>query len=353
MSKVSRKYIINLLLILGLTGFALWFALKDDYVQVLEVLANVSIIGIIAIILFSLAYNLLIGCILTLLARQYKADYKLSQGIVNAFVGSFFSGITPSASGGQFGQVYVFKKQGINMSDAASLLWLDFVVYQTVLMLYAAILMLLKFGYYYAHYSFLFGLIFIGFLINFSVIGALWTMAKFPKIYVKLSRHVVALLYKMKIVKDKEKTLDTWGKQLANFTIEINRNRNNKPLIIKIVLINILRLTVFFSLPYLIGLMMHVPASDMPLLDVIALSSFVTMSNSFFPVPGASGGTEMMFVQIFSILISSKFASSIMIIWRFATYHLVLLIGGLLFILVKQKSKKLVQDTENNEEGII
>ncbi len=78
----------------------------------------------------------------------------------------------------------------------------------------------------------------------------------------------------------------------------------------------------------------------MPLLDVIALSSFVTMSNSFFPVPGASGGTEMMFVQIFGLLISAKYASSIMIIWRFATYHLILLIGGLLFVWVKQRAGK-------------
>lgn len=339
MSKVSRKYVINLLMIFGLTGFALWFALKDDYLQVMEVLSKISIFAIIAIILWSLTYNLLIGEILTLLARQHKKDYTFKEGVVNAFVGSFFSGITPSASGGQFGQVYVFKKQGIKMSDAASILWLDFIVYQTVLMLYAAILMILRFGYYYSHYSFLFSLIFIGFLINFSVIGALWTMAKFPNLYLKLSGTVVNLLEKLKIVKNKEATLDAWSKQLNSFTLEINRNRNNKKLILQIALINVLRLTINFSLPFFIGLVMNIPFADMPLLEVIALSSFVTMSNSFFPVPGASGGTEMMFVKIFGILISPKFASSIMIIWRFATYHLVLLIGGITFVLVKQRNR--------------
>lgn len=339
MSKVSRKYVINLLMILGLTGFALWFALKDDYLQVMEVLSKVSIVAIVSIILWSLTYNLLIGQILTLLARQHKKDYTFKEGVINAFVGSFFSGITPSASGGQFGQVYVFKKQGIKMSDAASILWLDFVVYQTVLMLYAAVLMILRFGYYYANYSFLFSLIFVGFLINFSVIGALWTMAKFPNLYIKLSGKVVCILVKVKIVKDKEATLEAWNKQLSSFTQEINRNRNNKKLIFKIALINVLRLTINFSLPFFIGLVMNIPLEEMPLLDVIALSSFVTMSNSFFPVPGASGGTEMMFVQIFGILISPKFASSIMIIWRFATYHLVLLIGGITFIMVNKRSR--------------
>ena len=45
----------------------------------------------------------------------------------------------------------------------------------------------------------------------------------------------------------------------------------------------------------------------------------------------------MMFVEIFSILISAKYASSIMIIWRFATYHFVLLLGGCLFLWVKRR----------------
>lgn len=346
MKQVSKKYIFNLLLILLLTGFALWFALKDDYQQVLGVLKNVSWFSLIIIIIWSLFYNGMVGCILTALAREHKPDYKLKDGIINGFIGSFFSGITPSASGGQFGQIYAFKKQGIRPSEGASILWLDFITYQTVLMLYAAILMLLRFGYYYAHYSFLFTFIFIGFLLNFSIIGLLWTMAKLPKLYIKLSGGVVDLLYKIHIVKDKEKTLATWNEQLSNFNIEINRNRNNKKLILKIAGYNVIRLTIYFSLPFFIGLVLGVPVEHMPILDVIALSSFVTMSNSFFPVPGASGGTEMMFVQIFSLLISAKYASSIMIIWRFATYHLILLIGGTLFIFIKQHSSRGMQTEE-------
>ena len=340
MKQVSKKYLFNLLLIVLLTLFALWFALKDDYQQVLDVLSGVSLLTLVIIILVSLLYNVMVGGVLTLLAREYKKDYKLREGIVNGFVGSFFSGITPSASGGQFGQVYVFKKQGIKMSEAVSLLWLDFVVYQSVLMAYAALLMILRFGYYYAHYRFLFTFIFIGFLINFSVIGMLWTMVKLPKLYLKLSHWLVIILYRLHIVKDKEKTLNSWNERLTSFNQEINRNRGNRSLILKLVVLNVIRLTIYFALPFFIGLVLGVQAQNMPLLDVIALSSFVTMSNSFFPVPGASGGTEMMFVQIFGLLISAKYASSIMIIWRFATYHLILLIGGLLFVWVKQRAGK-------------
>ena len=108
-------------------------------------------------------------------------------------------------------------------------------------------------------------------------------------------------------------------------------------MIARLIILNILRLTLYFSLPLVIGLALNIPYEKMPIIDVIAMSSFVTMVNSFFPVPGASGGTEMMFVEIFSILNSAKYASSIMIIWRFATYHFVLLLGGCLFLWVKRR----------------
>lgn len=340
MKKETRKYAFNLLLIVLLTIFALWFALKDDASTVLNVLNSVSINALILLILYALLYNGIIGIILTYLTRQYKKDYRLKEGIVNGFVGSFFSGITPSASGGQIGQVYIFRKQGIKVSEAASILWLDFIVYQSVLMLYSALLMILKFSNYYSHYTFLFTLIFVGFLINFSVIGALWTMAKFPSLYEKISTVVIRCLAFLRIVKNKQEIHDKWQMQLKEFTREINSNKDNKKLIIKLIFLNIIRLTIYFSLPFVIGVILGVRPSDMPFVDVIALSSFVTMSNSFFPVPGASGGTEMMFVKLFSILVSSQYASSIMIIWRFATYHLVLLIGGMLFILEKRRQQK-------------
>lgn len=69
-------------------------------------------------------------------------------------------------------------------------------------------------------------------------------------------------------------------------------------------LINFVRLTLLYALPYVIAVLLgiHLPLSK--LLDVIALSSFVTMANSFIPIPGASGGTEMMFSIVFFSIVS-------------------------------------------------
>lgn len=350
MKKISKSYFLNFVLIFGLTLFALWFALKDHYQEVMNSLAQVRWYWFIIIIVWGIFYTVVIGLILTLLAREYKKDYTVKEGLVNGFVGAFFSGITPSATGGQFAQAYIFKKQGIKVSDGASLLYADFIIYQTTMIAYVTILFLLRFSYYYQTVSQFFIFILFGYFFNSSIIVLLWTMAKFPKVYMRLSKWAVKLLHKIHIIKDEQRTLEGWSIQLNAFTSEIKQLKDKKKLIFKAVLLNVLRLTVWFTLPYAVAVAIGVDMHLSMLVDVVAMSAFVSMANAFIPVPGASGGTELVFTWIFSAtMMSAMQASSVMILWRFSTYHLILLIGGAVFIFAKRKydHQKFAMEGEN------
>lgn len=106
------------------------------------------------------------------------------------------------------------------MSDGASLLWADFIIYQTTMMVYVSILFLLRFAYYSAQSAW-FNIILLGYIINAIVVIALYTIALFPNIYIKLSRSLVKILSKIHILKNPEKTLDSWTLQVTSFTREI------------------------------------------------------------------------------------------------------------------------------------
>ena len=309
MKSSLRSYILNFVVIIGLTAVSLWFAL---------------------------IYVMILGQIIMIFARRYKKDYTYRQGLSNALVGTFFSGITPSATGGQFGQAYVFKKQGIKYSDGASILWADFIVYQTTMMVYVTILFLLR----YTHYMTIIGPAFlgilIGYIVNVCVISILWTMALFPRVYVKLSGHAVTLLAKLHIVKNKEKTLAAWTIQVEGFTKEIKEMKHEKKIICKTVLWNVIRMTVQFSLPFFIAYALNLNLGLDKFVDCLALASFVLMTNAFIPIPGASGGTELVFVQLFKYLVGGLKASGIMILWRFSTYHIVILVGAFVFLHLKR-----------------
>lgn len=339
MKKNSKSYALNFLLIIGFTIAVLWFSLKDDYQSIMDLISNIPWYWFVIILCWGLLYNCIIGWIYKTFGRKYKKSYSNIEGIENAFIGTYFAGITPSSTGGQFGQIYIMKKQGIKMSDGASLLWADFIIYQTTMMVYVTILFVTVFASVYEN-NFFFMMVFAGYIVNACIIGALWTMALFPKVFVKLSRFGVVLLYKLHIVKNKERTLDAWTIQLESFTTEIKRLKNDKRLIIKTVAINVLRLTMLYSLPFVVCFAMGQPLHLNQLATVIAMSSFVTMANTFIPIPGASGGTEWAFVEIFSTIIDPALAKSVMILWRFSTYHFVMIVGALIFIIAKRKYDK-------------
>lgn len=341
MKSFYKKYLLNFILIISLTIVALWFALKDNYAEVVNLIRNMEWYWLLIILLWGVFYTIIIGWILKVFARRYKKDYTLCQGVQSAFVGSFFSGITPSSTGGQFAQAYIFKKQGIKVSEGASLLWADFIVYQTTMMIYVTVLFVSRFTHYKEMVDSWFLFILVGYGLNVCVILTLWTMALFPKIYLKLSNVAVHILAKLRIIKNKEKTLASWSEQLNSFTEEIKQMRHEKLIIMKTVLLNVLRLTVLYSLPFVIARTIGVAIAWERLIDVIAISSFVSMANSFIPIPGASGGTELVFTALFVPLIGTgAIASSIMILWRFSTYHFVILIGGIMFVVLKQKFDK-------------
>lgn len=337
MKKLFKSYLFNISLIVGLTVFVLWWTLKDNYEEIFEIMSHANVAWIVAIIVICLGYHAIIGWILEQLTRLSNPHYKLSHGIVNAFVAAFFHGITPSASGGQFAQVYVFKKQGVQISDSASVLWMDFILYQSTMVLSVLILILLRFRYFYEHSSF-FALVLVGFTVNGMVIVGLWALARFPSVYTWISTKGIELGAKFKLIKNKEKTLSMLKLQLDRFNSETIKLKSNKIVLLKVIIANLVRLGLYYTLPFFCAKALSLDVSLSLLLNVMALSSFVAMINAFIPIPGASGGTEATYVLMFSTIFGGTIkAASTMILWRFATYYLIMLVGAITFIWVKSR----------------
>lgn len=338
--KKIRNTIFNIVLIFAFTALALWLVLKDRWNEVYATLKNASLGWILfALALFVLS-QMLIGFILMIFAQGVKKDYSFKDGIVNALIASFFHGITPSASGGQIVQVYVFRKQGIEVSDSASILWMDFILYQLSMVILVLGLLLLKGDIlFYRHYQF-FILVLIGFLLNGFVIVGLWLIVRFPSFYTWITTTGIHIGEKFHFVKDKKAAIDKLNHQLSRFDKETKRLKNHKVLIIKCMTLNFIRLILYYSIPYFCAKSLQIDVSLNQLTTIIALSSFVSMINAFIPIPGASGGTEATFVVLFSLIFDKTAAAGCMLVWRFITYYSALVVGGIVFIGFKAIKRK-------------
>ena len=329
----NQKYVWNIVLVLAITVIALYFALKDNFNTIVHAILSMNILSLLVVLFWGALFTIVWGFVYVVLGRKYIPKYSIKDGIAVAFVGAFFAGITPSSTGGHFGQVYIMKKQGIKVSDSASILWADFIIYQTTMMIYVTILFILRYAYYRSQSGW-FRIIFLGYLINLAVIIVLYTIALFPKVYIRLTGKLAKFMGRFKFIKDPDHIVDSWTIQVTQFTKEAKALSQDKRRIILCTFINLVRLTLLYSLPFAIALALHIQIPMSKLLDVIALSSFVIIANSFIPIPGASGGTEVVFTLLFRGLMGSL-TGAVMILWRFSTYHVVVFIGAFIFIIMR------------------
>ncbi len=327
----------NIFLILSLAGVVLFFTLKNDGKEVIQILSRISIPGLLFLVVLMVLEKVMLGWGLMLECRQSHPEYTWKQGIINAYVAGLFCNITPGASGGQVGQGYIFRKQGIPVTHSIGILWLDFIVYQSVMTLFVLFLILMRFSYYYTNYSQFFLIVIFGFMISSGIIFFLWLLASSPRFYTWITTTGISIGAKIHLVKDKEKTLENLERQLQMFSKEIVVLKTHRKMIAMLAVEDLLRLILYYSVPYWCALVLHIPIGPEKLLDVIALSSFVAMVNAFLPMPGSSGGTEATFILMFSTIFDRADAASIMILWRLVTFYQVLIIGGAVFLYAKSQ----------------
>ena len=337
MKKLLNNYLFNLLIIMTLTFFGLWFALYDSYKQVLATVIAMPMWRIGVIVFWGLAPQLVYGLILTLMAKSLHQRYPYRHGLMNGLIGTFVSGITPSSTGGQFAQTYAFKKQGLTATQGAGLIWMDFYIYQIVLVLETLILFLWKMADFpNASITLAFAL---ALLFNVIVIVVLWIMVEFPKLYHFIFSWAITMLGKMRFIKNKEKIVDSWNEQMIHFHDAVGAVAGNKQLFWKISGLYALRFTIYFTTPFVVAQLLGLDVKFNQFIDFLALASFVTMANTFVPLPGSSGATEGLFVLVFSTVIGKSGAASMMIFWRFATFYVPLLTGGYLFMRLKRSRR--------------
>ncbi|MEI7667531.1 MAG: lysylphosphatidylglycerol synthase transmembrane domain-containing protein [Erysipelotrichaceae bacterium] len=332
--KLTKNIWFNVIFIIILACFALVFALYDSYQVVFDRLSHLEYWKIPIIIAWGVAPYLVYALILKIFALPFNKKYKFVHGLINGYVGAFMSGITPSSTGGQFAQAYTYKKHGLTASQGAGLIWMDFYINQLVLVGITLTLYLLKItSFSQLAITFVFG---IGVAFNVFVFFLLWLMIYFPKLYQKITRGLIQLLSYLKFIKNKESIIEGFNTTMGHFLEAIQTINQDKKTFWIVTFLYVIKLLLYFSTAFGIGQLLGLQFFWKDYVELLALSSFVTISNTFVPLPGASGATESIFVLVFSTVIGKAAAATTMILWRFTNFFIPVLIGGILFIRLKR-----------------
>ena len=318
-----------------------YILLKDqDISQLFNIVSNAKgqyiVIAILALIVYVLCEAINIGR--TLKALGEKSIFL--RNIKYALIGFFFSSITPAASGGQPMQIYYMYKDKISVANSTLALLINLTSMQIVTISLAIISVIFNPG---VLRKGLIGLFILGISLNATALLLLFMAIFSKKGLNKLISWTVKIMKKMKIknVEEKQEKLENQVKQYQESSTYI---KQNKKLILKIIITAYLQFIALYSISYWVYLSFGFSESN--IFKVIALQAILYATVSGIPSPGAVGVSEGGFVLIFKKIYPEVMVSSAMLLNRGINFYLLVIISGAVVILNTLKGKKVEKNDE-------
>ncbi len=318
----------NIFILLILTILILYFTLKDNFNEILFSLLNVNLIFFIISYLLVLAYTFLKSVVTNNLINNLSF-IKFKNTFYIQLVTFFFNAITPFSSGGQPFQIYMLNKNNVDLISSTNVVLEETIIHQVSLLVVSIIALILNLIFNLINLNSFFMIFFIlGFIVNLIIIVLLIIICINEKRLKQIVNFSINIICKFKKI-DK----DLYIKKMFDYISRFKNNSkilfSNKIRLFKLIFLNSLALICLYLVP--LTLMYSLKINNFDGIISIVISSYTSVINSFIPLPGATLGTEYVFLTLFSTYINSSVVKTLMILWRFVTYYLPLIIGAILF----------------------
>lgn len=134
--KGKQKWGLHVCIFIGIMALTFWSVFQNqDFMEVTASIQKLSIQSVAIAILLAVFFVAVEGGMIWYLLKGIGEKAGLLPCISCSFIGFFFSGLTPSATGGQPMQLYYMKKDGTKVSSASVALMTVAVIYKFVLAL--------------------------------------------------------------------------------------------------------------------------------------------------------------------------------------------------------------------------
>ena len=333
----KNKNIINIVVLIIITGIVLYIALKDDFSEIVNLVLNINVFYLIIAFLLVILYWLLRSLALHTITSKVKPDNKYRSSLQLMLRTQFFNAVTPFSTGGQPYQIYYLARQGLSKTISTNIILQNFIVYQIALVFLGIVAVASNFVFHiFNKVSLLQHLVLLGFIANTVVIIVMFIVSFSKKLNKKIVSIGILILTKLHLVKDKEKKLHDWNEYIDRFHKGAKILLSNKKDFIITILYNAVALVCLYAIPFALLCSMGDYNSYSVLVSVVTIA-YVMLIGSFVPIPGASGGLEYGFMSFYGNFIGGAKLKTIMLLWRFVTYYFGLIVGAIALNMKKVK----------------
>lgn len=287
-------------------------------------------IGYVFIGLFLMTlYFIVYGYYFSYTFKIFDKKVPLFKGVLYGVVEYYFSGITPSATGGQPVQMYYMSKDNIPIKNSYIALILNTLFFKIAIIVLGLIVLVFD-----SKIISLFKPVHMGFLyfglicdILFSILLLLFLFNR--KLIKKVLTKILKICKKFNIMKKHtDKSVD---EILGDYHVELQYIKHNKKKVLNSLLLVFVVRIIYFSLAYVVyrGLGL----SGYSYFDLLAIQVAVQLAIEMVPIPGGSYVSEKMFFYIFSLVFLTEFASLGMLLTRAFIFYIPIIVTGIIIII--------------------
>lgn len=250
-------------------------------------------------------------------------------------LGKYYDNVTPAAVGGQPFQIYYMRKNsGLSKGHATSMPMVAMVAGQIAFLILA--LVCFAFGGVLQENPALAVTAWVGLLVYAFWPAMIFGTSYAPKFTTKVLKFLVELLAKIKIVKNREKTLKRIENEVSEYTDAVKITLKSRGLLFKVILMAFVFQFLTSCIPYFV---LKAFGGDMDFFKCLATTVAVTAAVYFVPTPGNSVAAEGTFYAVFSPL-STGYVFWAMLVWRFFSYYIYVLMGPLTYLIINIERRK-------------
>lgn len=320
----TKKQILKWVFVVVIIG-AIIYTFRDSAGPILEQLKQTTPAVIAGICAMTVIYHVIEGVITTLLAKQYHPEFTYGMGISNAFFCSFYRVATLGSGSGIAAIVYL-GDHGVQYSESFGLYMLQYAFHKISIAIFSMILFALNWNYMCTHFGEYMWLLVAGYVVTLIITIFLILFS----CSVQFHRIIFVILDFVN------------GKCKGRFDVSIQMLREQcqmleeaskyllkkKRLVAGTIVLNLMKFVFWYAMPYLV----FRGATDVTVLQTMAVTSLSVMLAAVLPAPAGIGSTEFVFTALFSGIAGTGLAGSASLLYRFGTFVFPFLVGGVVVV---------------------
>lgn len=348
-----KRIFVVLLTLAVLAGFVLFDKDVQNIQTVLQAISPWWLVGALAC---TLIYFLGDTCMYQIACRDMQIPQPFHEGLITTMIGFFYSALTPLSSGGQPFQVLQMRSRGIHVGTATSVLMVKFMAWHIALSSIGLFGAVFCGGTLLRHSTMMFVLFCIGFCLHAFCAGTGLMLMVRPNVVSRMGRAVIGFASRLLVRKKEERTARmhaVWDTFIGEYRQAVAFALRHRSGMIEIVLVALFEVVGYLSVTYCVYRGLGFSAVPYP--EMTLLQAMLSIGVAFVPLPGASVATEGGFYALFTTYFGDSRLVA-MLIWRFLTYYLTILLGLLAVVIDgfradKRCAQRVDEPGEQGEEG--